>query len=256
MQESQSESFEKVWEKLSKLWFNTRSAIVSTIWKAMHLIISKWNKSLEETSNKYLENIWVESYINHKSRNELDEFKWNEKWLIISSHKSGNFADYLPIFAKLWDDILKKTIFYTWKYNLEMNRREFPDYNFQPATSGNITDSKKILENLEINIKKIENEWWYIFIMPSWANIDNNWEFKGIFKRIMNWLWDEFPILANNIEHNWNWTYPEIWKSLIWLWDSNKKTKIDFKNATSSDFKDKNGEEMREFYNLLFEEKN
>lgn len=257
MSEIQKESYEyeKVWEKLSKSWINIRSAIISTLWKVLHIVISNSNKSLEETSKKYLEKTWIKTYVDKESFYQLENFKQSDRWVIITTHKSWVFSDYLPIFAKLWDEILKKSIFYTWEYNLNMNKREFPDYEFRATSSQNIKSTKAIIEKLYQDIKNIKNNWGYIFIIPSLANIEENWEFKWIFKRIVKELPEYFPVLNSNVEHDWQWSYSEIWKGLIWLW-KDKLTKINFANSSINRFKEKNWKEMRDYYNTLFKQKN
>ncbi len=233
----ESKNFLKEFLKSSKV----RSTMINIFWKVFHEIISKWNSSLEETSKAYLERNNINLKI--KWENELEKFKKGDRWLIIATHSSWNFADYLPIFAELWDEILKKSVFYTGAYNKKMNEVEFPDYTFRAATLEKKEDVKKLIKNIENDIEKVSREWWYIFIIPAWESTEQKAEFKSIFKRFVDKLDDNISVLTSRVIHEWNPNYINI---LRWKWF---ETELVFKNMKVSNFKWRNWKEMREVYN-------
>lgn len=236
-----------------------RSLLISTLWKTLHILFSWWNKNLKDTSEGYLNKTWTKVEIDDESKNAINEFWKLGKWIIISEHKSWVFSDYLPLFSELPDDILKKSIFYTWSYNLSMNKREFPGYEFRPATLKNKKDKHEIdnlKKQIEEDIKKVKEKWWYIFIIPSWANTNKNAEFQAIFQRFIKLSDNDLPILENHITHSSSKWYKEIWKSIItknwWI------TKISSTLWKASDWIDENWKvmnwrQMREKYNWKVE---
>ena len=252
------------WITNEQIKHTIRKTIINTWWKILHSLIWWW-KSLEETAKQYIKKLWIEIKIDDDSKNNLNEFKNSDKWLIISNHESWVFSDYLPIFAELWDEILKKSIFYTWAYNLEMNKKEFPDYNFRAATLTKREDVRELKENIKNDIAKIKEEWWYIFLIPSWENTEYWWEFKGIFQKMIKSLDHDFPILASKIEHqNWKWSYSEIWKYILKnfsnkianiIWESDKLDTLSFKLVKSWLFKWENWDTMKRLYLELFKNK-
>ena len=82
--------------------------------------------------------------------------------IIMSNHESWTFSDYLPLLAALWDGILKKTIFYTGSYNLSMNRKESPEYEFRSAALRTKNDVAILADQVTKDIKKMTEEWWNI----------------------------------------------------------------------------------------------
>ncbi|HMY81008.1 MAG TPA: hypothetical protein PK048_04170 [Candidatus Absconditabacterales bacterium] len=175
------------------------------------------------------------------------------KGIIISNHKSGVFSDYLPLFATLGDDILKKCIFYTGSYNRAMNQREFPDYVFRPATLRTRKDVIDLKDQLKNDIDYVNNNGGYIFIIPPGANISEDAEFQALFQRIIKGSEDNLSLLVNYIEHDSIRGYKQIAQSIIGS-STPSKTIITSKLQSVKDWKDNNGnvmkgDEMRKKYN-------
>lgn len=235
---------------ISKIPINLRSSIISVAWKAFHILLSWSDESLEKTSKWYLNKTNTSVDIDIESITSILDFKNLWKWIIISNHVSWVFSDYLPLFSILWDEILKKCIFYTWAYNLSMNKREFPEYEFRAATLKTRNDVFGLEKYLNEDIQKVNNEWWYIFIIPSWNSTSNWTDFKAIFQRLIKWSSDNLPILVNHVEHDWDIWYKEIatklFTGLDWV-----TTRINSQISYAWEWKNLKWKEMREKYNLM-----
>ncbi len=223
-----------------------RSNIISIAWKLFHNLFGN-KPSLEETAKKYFKKTGTKLTLSSQSKDKIDELKKQGKGIIISNHPSGVFSDYLPVFASLGDEILKKSIFYTGSWNLKMNQTEFPDYTFRAANNlGRIG-----LTQLQEDIKKVNEEGGFLFIIPSWADTSENRTFKGIFKRIITNSENNLPVLSCKVRHNWKKWYLQLAKSLF-----TKKggiSTVDTENKAIKDWKDEDGKplspkEMRAIY--------
>lgn len=240
---------------MKKLSHNIRSTVISISWKVFHIILSWWDKSLEKTSKLYVEKTNTNISIDNCSNKAIENLKRLWKWIIISNHKSGNFSDYLPLFATLGDDILKKSIFYTGAYNLAMNKREFPEYEFRAATLKNRKDIIRLMKQIKNDIEKINDIWWYIFIIPSWEGTSDDTEFKAIFQKMIKWSDDNMPVLANYVKHNYSRWYKQIAESIIRWINSNITISSQLqsvKNWKDSNWKAMKWYKMREKYNKDF----
>lgn len=238
--------------KPSKLPLKIKWVIISIWWKVFHILFSMWDKSIENTAKWYLDITWTNLNIDQESISNIEYIKNKWCWIIISNHIDFTFADYLWLFSAFWKEILDKVIYYTWVYNLNMNKREFPNNEFRQATKINI-ESLLLLKN---DIKEINSWNWYIFIIPSWDDETKNAKFKWIFKKIIELSEDDLPILVNYIEHfdesgkiNKK-SYINIILSLLnknW-WITNVTSKL----FTASDFKLLSWAQMRTKYNQMF----
>lgn len=223
-----------------------RSNIISIAWKLFHNLFGN-KPSLEETAKKYSKKTGTKFILSDQSKDKIDKFKRYGKGIIISNHPSGVFSDYLPVFASLGDEILKKSIFYTGSWNLKMNQTEFPDCTFRSAN--NLW--KTGLIQLQEDIKKVNEKGGFLFIIPSWADTSENRTFKGIFKRIITNSENNLPVLSCKVKHNWKKGYLQLAKSLF-----TKKggiSTVNIEDKTIKDWKDKEGKplspkEMRAVY--------
>ena len=120
---------------------------------------------------------------------DIEELKKQGRWIIIGNHHSSKFPDYLPMFWYLWDDILEKTLFFTGPYNLEMNRREFPGYEFVAAVESGREEMHELMETVKLKLKKMKDQWGYIFLLPAgpWEDSGNK-PFQALFGQILRWL--------------------------------------------------------------------
>lgn len=217
--------------------------------KLFHLLFSGWNKSLEKTALWYIKKTGTKLVIDDNSKLAINNLELEGKWIIIATHISGVFSDYLPLYAVLWDTILKKSIFYTWSHSIAMNKREFPDYQFRWATPRSLKETKEMMKQLKLDIDKINQEWWYLFIIPSGANTSDDAEFQWIFKKMIANSNDDLPVLVNHLVHTTDRWYKNIAKSLIFknAWDCNITSQITY----ALDWKGLNWKESREKYNSL-----
>lgn len=235
-----------------ELSHDLRSAVISIAWKVFHVLFSWWDKSLEKTSKGYMKKTHTTINVDDNSTRTIEELKESWKGIIISNHKSGVFSDYLPLFATLWDDVLNKSIFYTGSYNLTMNQREFPEYEFRPATLRTREDVIKLKDQIKNDVEKINSNWWYIFIIPSWANTSEDAEFQAIFQRMIKQAADDLPVLVSHIEHDSSRWYKQIAESMMkWV---KSETTITSKLQSAKDWKNDNWkamkwDEMRAKYN-------
>lgn len=247
--------------------------------KIAHFMFWKFSSSLEDVSIDFLKNTnTLCEYNDNISPIEISDFiKW-WKWLIISNHSSITFADYLPLFARLWDEVLKKCVFFNWYKVIKANSKEFKDYVLRATNSvksynkspewkqdinsinPNFSWTKKILETIDLDISRItSNEWWYVFLIPMWEW--DEWNFKWIFKRFIKWLPSDFPVLVANTYHENPRSYWEIMKNyflskvntIIWDTDYLNKTTITARNATAWEFKWLDWEEQKQkYYEILW----
>lgn len=232
----------------------SRELKIQFFWKIFHALYwvnfgNLFTKSLEEVSKLFIQRAWLELLPVWDTLVSIDKFKQNWKWIILLDHTQfANFSDYLPLFALLEDDILKKCVFYTWSYNLKMNQEEFPDYKFRWAIPIDKKDVKRLTSEINEDIERINKEWWYIFVIPSWAWNTKHWDFRAIAKRFIDWLWDNSMVLASKVSRGFS--YKNIAKSsIVWkLW----KVEINWITSSISDWKWKTGQEMRENYESMF----
>ena len=187
-----------------------RSAIISFIGGFLHSGLSWRDENLEATAQGYLDKTNTTINSSEKTNNAINALKEKWKWIIIANHESWVFSDYLPLFSLLTEEILKNCIFYTASHNLAMNKREFPDYEFRPAKAAKLS-----IKNLENDIRKIEKDWWYIFLIPAWENTDDDAPFLWIFKKIIENSTDELPILASRVSHKHSMGYMQIWQAIL-----------------------------------------
>lgn len=253
----------EMWEKMGK-WFDwnkvshsLRSAIISTTGKILHLYFSWWDKSLENTAKWYIKKTQTQINIDNASKEAIQKFITWWKWIIISNHQSGNFSDYLPLFSIFWDKVLKNGPCYTGIYNFNMNKREFPEYTFRPATMRTIQDGKDIINYIDNDTKYLKNTWWFLFELPSWAETSEEAEFQGIFRRIITKSDEKLPILVNKISYKEPMGYKDVLLSLL----GKKKPIVTIKTKLElvKDWKDiswkaMSWKEMRERYNNLFKQ--
>lgn len=233
-----------------------RSAVISAAGKVFHILLSGGNKSLELTAKWYLRKTKNFPSLDDTSLEAIQSLKSAWQGIIISNHQSGVFSDYLPLFAALWDDILQKSIFYTGAYNLAMNQREFPDYQFRAATLKNREDVIRLKSDIQNDIATINYQWWYIFIIPSWDNTAPDAKFLAVFQRMLEQSNDDLPVLSNQVTHSATWSYSEIAKALLggeWF-----KTSIHANISTVADRKDGEGKignwkELRQIYDYRME---
>jgi len=232
-----------------------RSSIISVVWRVLHILL-KMNNNLSTTSSNYLELAKIWGGIDQKSMQNIEEFSQEEKGIIISNHESWVFSDYLPLFAKLWEEIMKKSIFYTWAYNLSMNKREFPDYQFRSATLTKREDVIILKQQIVEDINNIKKNGGFIFIMPSWASTDSNAEFQSIFRRMVELIDGDTKILVNQVHHNsdlWYWwMIKSILTNSMRIQVEELKTTIKSEISSSEEWKWLNGQEMRNRYNSMF----
>lgn len=248
------------WNILSWKWFSlitedNRSSVISVLWRWLHLVFWQlWN--LYKTSNSFLSMTNTTVEIDDSSKVEIEKLRKDGKGIIISNHSSWIFTDYLPLFAQLWEEVLNKCIFYTWDYNLEMNKREFPNLSFRSATIpnwANIEYVKSMKEQLEKDVESIIKEWWYIFMIASWANNDENAKFLSLFTRVIKLLEktnENVQVLANKVTHSWNFWYKQVLSSL--LKRERQSVSLKSKLTNVSDWTGKNWVESRDYYNSLF----
>lgn len=238
-------------EPFSLIDEENRSWVISVLWKVLHLTFW-WSKNLAETSRKFLTMTWTKVNIDKESQEAIDKFIQGYGWISILPHKEWIFTDYLPLFSQLWDDVLKKCVFYTAPHNLEMNQREFPNLTFRSTAP-----TKSLIKNIKEDMEKVKNEGWYIFIIPSWDTNDNNASFKGIFNRMLD-LWDDsLNILSSNVSYNSPFGYKEVWKSFFrnrFTWANSNEVNISSILTTASEWKWKTWQEQRTFHNSIHSE--
>lgn len=233
-----------------KISLAIKTKVITIGWKILHILLANWEQKLEAVSNTYLEKTWTKLVIDKQAEEEIEKLREYEKWIIILNHSSSIFSDYLPLFAILKEPILKKILIYTWSYNLEMNKKEFLNYEFRSWTIKERRDIIELKKQIKEDVENIENNGWYIFIIPSWSNINIDADFWGIFLKMIKWINPETPVLVNHVEHEWDKQYLQIAKNLItkkW-WESRIKTKLTF----ARDWKWKTWKESRRFYNSIF----
>lgn len=243
-----------VWRGLpikKEVYHDMRSAAISVAGKVFHLLLSWGHASLAETAHRYIQKTHTAIHLDARSDQAIQDLKNLWKGIIIWNHQSGVFSDYLPLFAMLWDEILKKTIFYTGAYSVAMNQREFPAYTFRPATLRTRKDVLQLKTHIEDDMQKIDNTGWYIFIIPSWSNTSEDAEFQAVFQRMITHASDRLPILVSYVTHNTMRWYAQIVESVIR--GTTSEAQIVAKLQVAKDWKDHNGkaikwDEMRKKY--------
>ncbi len=195
---------QKVSTENKKLWLLMRKTIISTAWKVFHILLH-WKNNLFQTAENFSKNYNIN--IDDLSKKSIEVLRDQRKWVIISNHQNMNFSDYLPLFEQLGEEILEKTIFYTAEWNLDMNNSIFKNNEFRQATFKNISDWKNIIYELQNDLERIQNEWGYIFIIPTWASKEE--KFQWIFRRIVQKDTD-LPLLYSKVETEQNLWYKKI----------------------------------------------
>lgn len=119
------------------------------------------------------------------------------------NHHSGIFADYLPVFKILGEEILQKCIFYTHWANLKMNQELYPMYQFRCADgTTNYADNKELVRQLKADIAQITTDGGYLFLMPAGAGADNGQKpFRALFPHMVRALPDTIPVLSLQVDH-------------------------------------------------------
>lgn len=244
-----------------------RSKIIE-VWGAVFAVLYGSTKKLWVTGVRYMKNgakrwpirdvsVIDESWL----QAQIHKLKEAGRGVIILNHHCSKFPDYLPAFWYLGDDILRQTLFFTGPYNLEMNRKQFPWYQFEPAVEGGRNEMHGLLEVLKMKLKAIHQEWGYIFLIPAWPWEDygNNKPFQALFGQILRWLSHEsapegsapeIPIMAFHIEHSEPISYGKILLKRFGLFRYN--TTLEWKLTRLSEWPDRGWVKQRAFYNQLF----
>lgn len=222
-----------------------RKTIISTAWKVFHILL-QGNNNLYKTAQNFSKNYNVE--IDEVSKQSIQELQKNQKWVIISNHQNMNFSDYLPLFEQLWEDILEKTVFYTWEWNLNMNESLFENNDFRQATFRNITDWKNIVNQLQVDLEKIENQWWYIFIIPTGASREE--KFQWLFKRIVEHK-QNLPLLHSKVKSHQDLWYKDIVENIFQ--NNNSRIDVTTRLSDTSQLHGLSGQEMFAFSHELLD---
>lgn len=191
-------------------------------------------------------------HVDEKSLND-DIFALKDawRWIIILNHASWIFADYLPTFWFLGDDLLREATIYTAGFNLPMNEQEFPDYDFRRVNPKSIKDKKTFLTGLWERILEIEWWGWYLFIVPAWPGKDEgNKPFLAAFNHIVSQISSDTPILALRTTFDSDVTYGKILLARSWL--ATIDTTLESKITKASEWKWVPKQLRREYYNSLF----
>jgi hypothetical protein len=201
--------FSRLPELLSLKNPKIRALLISIAWRVFHhlygkrhatwvnFLLSPRDMRLAVTAKNFLISSCIQ--VNKWDNVTIDIEKLKNAWkgFIIWTHATWIFIDYLPLFTQLGDDVLKKCIFYTGEYNLTMNQREFPDYQFRAVPEWRQTWlAKWFRERLKEDIQKVKENGWYIFLMPAGGGRDYGQDFKAIFSRLIAGLDDDFPALS------------------------------------------------------------
>lgn len=273
-------------------------------YKLKWLKLFLWNsKKLSDISSNFIKYMVLELLVWNNVTEDINNLKQSWKWVIVLNHNLVNFLDYLWIFSLLWEDILQNSVIYNWFKVINANRQVFSDYVFRDTIASwnwykeddfyeqntDIEWTKDLLHILNADIQRVNSKWWYIIIIPNWENPD--WEFGGIFKRIIKKSNNDLNVLAFNSKILWDkLDYSDILKRLLlwrvkietdnilwflWLNDTNSIDKnrnffnvkikwvlsltmpklvqsINSKLIKSSDFKWKNWKEQKEYYDWFF----
>lgn len=229
----------------------SREIAIRIWWRAFHLLYGG-NKSLAETGKSYRsgwrnqgESGGIEIVDRDQLTSQIDALRKSWKWVIIFNHDSGIFADYLPHFWLLWDDILKNAVIYTADFNLPMNTAEFPGYDFRVANPQNLEGRKRLLEEL----KNIGDK--YVIILPAWPGKDpGNKPFQALFSHILKATHPDARVLAFHTKHS----IPIWYEDLVMrrLWGGKFLTTIQSSLTSVSQWPKKWWVEQRSFYNGLF----
>ena len=190
--------------------------------------------------------------LDENSKNEITKFieSW---WVIISHHWNWNFSDYLPIFYILWDDALKKCIFYTAPHNLKMNKSLFPNYEFlwlkwwkklKYTLNKNARNINDILDENTNDTQKNDKK--FLFMFPSWWNPDEK-KFKWAFRVTIEQLNQNINILCLSVDYPENMSYKNICSRLLHHEDI-INVHITAKVAKCNEFKWMNWNNMRTVY--------
>lgn len=234
-----------------------RPVLIQVWWAVFHTLLGG-DPKLWITGVRYMrkkqrrwENVRVEKRDPEKLAQHIAALKEHGKWIIIMNHHSGNFADYLPVFGFLGDDILEETTFFTGGYNLPMNTKEFPQYQFQRWDPLGWVEAKDFLKKIWwITVEK-ERDGGYIFLIPAWAGRDDGTKpFGAAFHHIIRDLSWDTPILAFHVEHDQEVGYGKILLSRLGL--GSYTSRIQSALSTVSDWRSIPKEHRREYYNSLF----
>lgn len=234
-----------------------RSLAIQVGGAVFHILL--WNQaSLETTWRLYMGEKWKDGSYPDISFNPMKlstdiwilEERW--RWIIIMNHDSWIFPDYLPIFGLVSDDILTKTTFYTWPYNLAMNRARFPWYHFESTVENdNFKDKKTLLEKVKTTTANLSAEWGYIFLMPAGAGKDDGGKpFQAIFSHIIKGLNGDTPVLAIHVEHKGEVSYGSVLRKHFR--QRSFKTNIASEMTYVKDWPQTSWPEQRRYYNQLF----
>ncbi len=237
---------------------NILDLVTRVAWSCFHRLYGSCPK-LGRTGVLYMKNGKKRSELRGvelPNRDELQAYiealKAEWKWVIILNHASWIFADYLPIFWYIGDDILSETTIYTAGFNLAMNQAEFPDYDFRSVDPTTHRKKKQFLTELWARCIEIEREWGYIFIVPAWPGRDDgNKPFLAAFNHIVSGISPNTPVLALHISHDTNVSYSKILLARFWV--SNFKTSIASELNTASEWQNSPKKHRRDFYNGLFQ---
>lgn len=235
--------------EIDKKSLEVRSQIILFWAKVFSILYWKnENTSLTEFSKSYINKTWTNIVISNDSQKELQEFLNLDRGVILLDHSQfSNFSDYLPLFSLLWEEVLSKCIFYTWSWNVSMNKKFFPNYTFRWANPIGKTEAIDLLESIKNDIDKINNQGGFIFLVPSWPSNNSDIEFKWIANRILNWLDDNIKSLSVKVD-KWIDYKTMFINSFIWnIWDINLSTKI----TEISNWKWLSNDEMRAYQNDL-----
>lgn len=241
--------WESLDEKTKKMKIQSQ---IILFWSKVFAVLfwHKKNISLSQLSQNYLENTGTRVVVSEKSKSLLDRFCSSQKWIIFLDHTSySNLSDYLPFFAQISEDILSQCKFYTWSWSIEMNKKLFPNYIFRWANPIWKSQWTELIRNILEDIDEINNNGWFIFLIPSWSGKGSEMDFKGVAERFLWWVENNIPVLSVKVSQGVDYT-TILQKSLIW-----KIGKVDLQIWLSSvaDWKWKSPSEMREYQNQLLE---
>lgn len=245
-----------IWSKIIEVW-----------WRVFALVYGS-EKKLGKLGVRYMRNgqkrwpiqgIVISDQI--RLQEDIKRLKQAWKWVIIWNHHSSKFPDYLPVFWCVWDDILQKTLFFTGPYNLEMNRKLFPDYQFEPAVERGKNEMHKLNLVLKGKLQEMKDKWGYIFLLPAWPGVDSGDKpFQALFGQILRGLaWEggidwssgsETPVMTFHVEHSEPLSYGKI--VLKRLGYADYRSSVQGVLTQAADWPERWWAEQRVFYNRLF----
>lgn len=233
-----------------------RPTLIRVWWAVFHAMYG-WDKRLGVTWVTYMgngEKRWKHVHMNVDEvalRRDILALKDAWKWIIILNHASWIFADYLPAFWYLGDDILSETTLYTAGFNLPMNQSEFPEYDFREANPTTIKKKKQLLYELWARILEIEWQGWYLFIVPAWIGKDDgNKPFLPAFNHILWNISPDTPVLSFRTSYDSPVSYGKILLARRWL--AEFQTTLESRMSRALDWQSVDKDKRREYYNSLF----